>query len=98
MKREIYEGNYKPVSSLESAILVHRHTEPGPTAEGVEVSIRHLLGVTIKFERYEDAMKVVAPGPIDLSYKGLMKITLYGQDDYTLGNMERVILEEIGKR
>ena len=92
------------VPSLENAVLVDQYRTPGPTAEGVEVTIRHLSGITVKYERYEDAMRGVAvhPSPEDLhasiSYTGKMKITLYGQDDQTVGEVEKIILEEIGRK
>lgn len=104
MKREIYEGNYTLIPSLESAVLVDYYELPGMTAEGMKITITHLSGVTVKQECYEDSMRTVAvhPPPEDLrasmSYTGKMRITLYAQDDYALGNMERVILEEIGKK
>ena len=99
MEKKIYEGDYRLVPSLESALLVDRYQIPGMTAEGVDVIVRHLSGVTVKQERYEDDSRIVSPGaPLtaqDLRYTGLMKITLYAQDENALGDIEKMILGEI---
>jgi len=50
MEKKIYEVDYRSVPILESALLVDRHKIPGMTAEGVDVIVRHLSGVTVKQE------------------------------------------------
>ena len=99
MEKNIYEGSCKLIPSLEKAILVHEHKEPGLTAEGVDVVIKYLGEVVIKYEKYEDVGKTVNPlAPLtaeDLKYSGLMRITLYAQDNQALGEVEQIILKEI---
>ena len=102
MEKNIYEGSYKLVSILESALLVDQYKMPGITAEGVDVMVKHLSGVTIKQERYEDMGRTINPLASltieDLKYTGLMKITLYADNETHLGEVERIILEEIERK
>ncbi|MEK6950664.1 MAG: hypothetical protein AABX13_02980 [Nanoarchaeota archaeon] len=100
MEKEIYHGACPGLlKELEEAILVSSYRVPAATAEGMEISIYHLGGVTVKQEVEEDVGHTVSPfGPSDLSDHRKMRISLYSAQEAALGEIERRILQEIRKK
>ena len=86
----IYEGKYTgELEVLKKALPVANYREPYSTAEGVEIIIKHLDGVTVEEQVYRPS------GGMSTTLK--TKITLFSTDTKAMGEVEKRILEEIRK-